>query len=187
MSLRGLWAANGWLLRTFRPFTPGWFLFALLAAMPLTAQRTPELGAALAGVVRTTAGTPVASARVTVTAAARHDLHTAMTGVDGRFTVAGVEPGRYSFMVQLPERAPTVPSVANVGQASVVLIVSDQNTLTITSEPQAPAPRLRMPTQVQPRMRQTRLAARSCRASPSASCRSMAAISARCSCWPRAP
>lgn len=139
MSLRGLWAANGWLLQTFRPFTPGWFLFALLAAMPLAAQRTPELGAALAGVVRTTAGTPVASARVTVAAAARHDLHTAMTGVDGRFTVAGVEPGRYSFMVQLPERAPTVPSVANVGQASVVLIVSDQNTLTITSEPQAPA------------------------------------------------
>jgi hypothetical protein len=77
---------------------------------------------------------------VTIAAAARHDFHTTVTGADGRFTVAGVEQGRYSFMVQLPERAPTAPSVANVGQASVVLIVSDQNTLTIASEPQAPAP-----------------------------------------------
>jgi len=140
VSQRGLWAANGWRLRTFRHLTPGWFLLGLMAAMPLAAQRTPELGAALAGVVRTTAGTPVAGVRVTVAAAARHDLHTAVTGVDGRFTVAGVEPERYSFTVQLPERPPTAPSVANVGQASVVLIVSDQNTLTIASEPQAPAP-----------------------------------------------
>ena len=84
MPQRGSWAANGWRHRSLGHLTPGWLLLGLAAAMPLAAQRTLELGAALAGAVRTTAGTPVAGARVTVAAAARHDLHTAVTGADGR-------------------------------------------------------------------------------------------------------
>ena len=102
---------------------------------------TSEPLAALTGTVRTTAGTPVADAKVTILAAeTQQELRTAVTAVDGRFTVEAIAAGRYRITVQSPGRPPTAPFAVNVAGAAVVLTVSDQNTLTITAESEAPAP-----------------------------------------------
>ena len=115
-------------------------LVGIVLAIPLA----PSVGAqaiSVTGVVRTSAGAPVAGATVTITAAgAQQERHAAITGADGNFTVASLPPGPYTITVQLPGRPPTAPSAWNVGAASMVLAVSDENTLTISAESEAPAP-----------------------------------------------
>ena len=116
-------------------------LVGFLTSISADAQVTSEPLAALTGTVRTTAGTPVADAKVTILAAeTQQELRTAVTAADGRFTVEAIAAGRYSVTVQLPGRPPTAPFAVNVAGAAVVLTVSDQNTLTITAESEAPAP-----------------------------------------------
>ncbi len=127
---RAFCSASGWRFRTFL-----FFLMCgpvvLLVAMPLGAQVT--------GIVRTTAGAPVAGASVTVIAAGTHpERHTAASGADGHFALPAVTPGQYSVTVQLPGRPPTAPSQINLTYARMVFTVSEQNTLTITAEAQAP-------------------------------------------------
>ncbi|HUV96938.1 MAG TPA: carboxypeptidase regulatory-like domain-containing protein, partial [Acidobacteriaceae bacterium] len=112
-----------------------------LVVMSVGAQGTSAPSAVLTGVVRTTAGAPVAGATVTVVAATAHqDRHTAFTRADGHFTLASVPPGPYTITVQLPGRPPTASSPINVTDARMVITVSDQNTLTIAAEQLAPAP-----------------------------------------------
>lgn len=108
--------------------------------MPLGAQVTPGPAATVSGVVRTAAGAPVARAIVTVIAAGSdQQRHTAVSAADGHFALPAVTPGEYAVAVQLPGRPPTAPSPINLSGAGMVLTVSDQNALTITAQPQAPA------------------------------------------------
>ena len=132
MPQRAFWSARAWRFRTFLLLLVGG-LVELLVAMPLVAQMT--------GMVRTTAGAPIAGASVTVIAAGtQQEGHTAVSGADGRFALAAVTPGQYAVTVQLPGRPPTAPSPINLTDARMVFTVSEQNTLTITAEAQAPAP-----------------------------------------------
>ncbi len=109
--------------------------------MPVGAQRTSAPSAVLTGVVDTTTGAPVAGAMVNVVAAgAWQKRQTKVTRADGRFTLEAVIPGRYNVTVQLPGRPPTAPSAVNLSGAAVVLTVSDQNTLVVTIESDAPSP-----------------------------------------------
>ena len=116
----------------------------LLVGSVLAIPLTPPLGAqgiSVTGVVRTAAGAPVVGATVTITAAgAQQDRHTASTGADGNFTIASLPTGPYTITVQLPGRPPTAPSAWNVDAASMVLAVSAENTLTISTESETPAP-----------------------------------------------
>jgi hypothetical protein len=136
---RSFWSASGWRFRTFLLLLVGG-LVELLVAMPLAAQVTSGPAAAFTGIVRTTAGAPVAGASVTVIAAGTHqERHTAVSGADGHFGLVAVTPGQYAVTVELPGRPPTAPSAINLTDARMVFTVSEQNALTITTEPQAPA------------------------------------------------
>ncbi len=109
--------------------------------MSVGAQGTSVPSAVLTGVVRTTTGAPVAGGTVTVIAAgARQKRHSGVTRADGRFTLEATAPGRYDVTVQPPGRPWTASSAVNVGGSSVVLTVSDQNTLAVTIDSEAPAP-----------------------------------------------
>jgi hypothetical protein len=109
-------------------------------AIPVGAQMTSGTGAALTGVVRTIAGSPVAGATVTVVGeGAEQERHSAVTGVDGHFALA-IIPGQYSVTVQLPGYPPTAPSAINVSNTTILLTMSDENKLAITVQPQAPTP-----------------------------------------------
>ena len=133
-------SASGWRVRISLALLLGG-LMELLVAMPLAAQMKSEPAAVLIGVVRTTAGAPVAGASVTVIAAGNHqERHTAVTGADGHLSLAALPPGQYEVTVQLPGRPPTAPSPVNLTDATMVFTVSEQNTLTVTAEPRAPAP-----------------------------------------------
>jgi hypothetical protein len=117
-------------------------LAGLLIPMSLVAQHASKTtAAALIGVVRTTAGAPVSGARVTVIAAGvRQERRTAVTGADGQFAVVPVAPGQSTVTVQLPGRKPTAPSPISLTDARMAIAVSDENTLTISVEPQSAAP-----------------------------------------------
>jgi hypothetical protein len=137
---RAFWSASGWRFRTFLLLVVGG-LVELLVAVPLVAQAMWGPAAALTGIVRTPAGAPVAGASVTIIAAGTHqERHTAVSGADGRFGLPAFTSGQYTVTVQLPGRPPTAPSAINLTDARMVFTVSEQNTLTITAEAQAPAP-----------------------------------------------
>ncbi|HEX4005584.1 MAG TPA: TonB-dependent receptor [Acidobacteriaceae bacterium] len=97
------------------------------------------------GIVRNATGQPIASATVTVSEPglpepAQAAPPTALTGPDGRFTLPGLAPGAYTISVQLPGHPATAPIAVTVTSgASIVLTLSDQNTLTLV-EPPAPTP-----------------------------------------------
>ena len=112
-------------------------LLGLMIAGSLKAQQSAPSAAAWTGVVRTAAGEPVAGAKVTVYPPAAKENLTAVTGTDGRFTIAGIRLGPHKVSVQLPGRGLTV-AVDIVG-VTVVLTVSDQNVLSIAAIPQNPA------------------------------------------------
>ncbi len=135
-----LGSGSGWRVRISLLLLMGG-LMKLLIPMPLGAQEKSGPSAALTGVVRTTAGAPVAGASVTVIAAGPpQERHTAVTGADGHFALAAITPGQYAVTVQLPGRPSTAPSLINLADTRITFTVSDQNTLTITPQPQAPAP-----------------------------------------------
>ena len=110
-------------------------LAGILLGRPLGAQVISVMG-----VVRTTAGAPVAGATVIAASAAHQDRQIALTQADGHFTLASLSPGPYTIAVQLPGRPPTALSPINITDVRMVITVSDQNTLTITAEQLAPAP-----------------------------------------------
>lgn len=104
----------------------------------LAQQRVP--GAAWSGGVRTATGRAIAGATVTMAApGAKEEPHTAVTGPDGRFTMAGIAPGQYLISVRVPGRSATAPVAVDVNGASMALTVSDQNTVTAAEEPATPA------------------------------------------------
>src|ERR1700733_3168676 len=112
-------------------------LLGLMVAVSLEAQQTSPSAPAWTGVVRTAAGEPVAGAKVTLyTPAAKENL-TAVTGTDGRFTIADIRLGPHSVSVQFPGRSPTAPVSVNIIGVTGVLTVSDQNVLSIAANPQA--------------------------------------------------
>jgi hypothetical protein len=137
---RGFWSASGRHLRTFLLLLLGGLLGPSVA-MQLGAQGTQGPAAVVIGVVRNAAGAPVAGANVTVIAAGNQpERRTAVTGADGQFALAAVTPGQCTVTVQLPGRPPTAPFPIRLTTAKLALTVSDQNTLTITAQPEAPAP-----------------------------------------------
>jgi len=83
------------------------FLLGLMVAVSLKAQQSAPSPPAWTGVVRTTAGEPVAGAKVTVYTAATKEKMTAVTGSDGRFAIADIRLGPHKVSVQLPGQGPT--------------------------------------------------------------------------------
>src|SRR5580692_9287231 len=116
-----------------------YLLLGMLAATALEAQQSPPSPQAWAGVVRTTAGEPVAGAKVTVFSSGAKKNPTAVTGTDGRFAIADLRPGPNRVSVQMPGRGPTGQVVVNITSVTIVLTVSDQNVLSIDANPQSSA------------------------------------------------
>ena len=139
------------LWQLFRSAIASLLLAGCVAIAPLAAQETGNsapatsrkqaTGASWVGSVLNGAGLPVANATVTVAAGTSSSTPLiAVTGSDGRFTLAGVAPGSYTVTVQLPGRPATAPLAVSVTAAPVVLMVSDQNALALLAQPPAPAP-----------------------------------------------
>src|SRR6185437_549772 len=135
--LNGAHGADRW--RMSRILLAAGWIAVFLAVMSVSAQVKPAPSAILTGVIRTTAGAPLAGATVILTAAPQN-RYTAVTQADGQFTLSALPPGPYTVTVQLPGRPSTASTAVNAGAASVVLTISDQNTLTIANEQSAPAP-----------------------------------------------
>src|SRR3954470_3913649 len=108
------------------------FFCLVVIAVPVNAQNTAT---AWTGVVRTAAGEPIAGAKVTVSST-QEKQQTAVTGSKGQFAIAGLASGPHTIIVKLTRQDPTAPLALDITGASVVLIVSDQNTLSIALNPQ---------------------------------------------------
>ncbi|HLX86181.1 MAG TPA: TonB-dependent receptor [Terriglobales bacterium] len=117
-----------------------YLLLGLMVAIALQAQQSSPPAPGWSGVVRTTAGEPVAGAKVTVYTAAAKEKMTAVTGSDGKFAIADIRPGPHTVSVQLPGRGPTAPVAVDISDLTVALAVSDQNVLSIRTSLQTPAP-----------------------------------------------
>jgi hypothetical protein len=104
-------------------------LLALMAAMPLSAQRA---AATWTGVVRTGAGEVVPGAKVTLFTTEKQQ--TAITGGDGQFSIEDGAQGPHAVAVQLSGRGPTARVAVNITGATVTLTVSDQNVLSVTQQ-----------------------------------------------------
>jgi Carboxypeptidase regulatory-like domain len=114
-----------------------YLLLGLMVGISLEAQQSSPSAPAWAGVVRTAAGEPVAGAKVTVYTAAATEKMTALTEGDGRFAIANLQPGPHTMSVQLPGRAPTPTVAVDITDSTMVLMISDQNVLSIATNPQA--------------------------------------------------
>jgi hypothetical protein len=111
-----------------------WLLFALTVVIPLSAQQNTAAATTWTGVLHTTAGQPVAGAKVTVfTPTTEEKQRTAITGTDGTFAVAGIAPGPHTVTVQLQGQTPTALVAVDITGASVALTVSNQNTLSVAA------------------------------------------------------
>jgi hypothetical protein len=108
-------------------------LLVLASAATLTAQQPATTWS---GVVRSAIGQPVAGASVTVSTTPGK-RQTAVTGNRGQFAISGLASGTHTVTVQLPGRRPTAPVSLDIGNASVVLNVSDQDVLSVEVNPQA--------------------------------------------------
>ena len=116
-------------------------LMQIIVTLPLEGQVTGEHTESLTGELRTTGGAPLGGASVTMIAiGVRPERRTAVTGVDGEFRLVDFTSGQYTLTVQLQGRQPTAPSTLNLTGQTLFLTISDQNILTITTGPQAPAP-----------------------------------------------
>ena len=102
-------------------------LLVLVFAAPLAAQQAATIWS---GVVRSAIGQPVAGARVMVSTTSGKQ-QTAVTGTRGQFAIKGLASGPHTVTVQLPGRRPTAPVALDIGNASVVLTVSDQDVLSV--------------------------------------------------------
>src|ERR1700675_2897336 len=114
-------------------------LLGLMVAVSLEAQQSSPSAPVWTGVVRTAAGEPVAGAKVTVYTAAAKEKMTAVTGSDGRFTIADIPLGPHTVSEQPPGRGPTASTGVDITGIAVVLTVSDQNVLSFAGNPQTPA------------------------------------------------
>jgi hypothetical protein len=92
------------------------------------------------GRVETAAGQPLPGATVVLLAFGAGPAHrqTAVTGSDGSFAIHGVAPGQYRIAVQMPGHAATQAVALQVTGATVVLVVSGDNRLTVEGEPLPP-------------------------------------------------
>src|SRR3984957_2040060 len=111
------------------------FLSLMAIALPLNAQQAATT--TWTGVVRTAAGQVVPGAKVTVSAMRKKQA--AITGSDGKFSIEGVAQEPHTVTVQLTGHGPTTPLAVDISSASVSLMVSDQNVLSIAANPQIPA------------------------------------------------
>ena len=116
-----------------------YLLLGVMVAVSLNAQQSSPSAPAWTGVVHTSAGEPVAGAKVTVLPPGTKKNLTAVTGSDGRFAIADIRPGPNRVSVQLPGRGPTASTEVDLTGIAVVLTVSDQNVLSIADNPQTPA------------------------------------------------
>ncbi|HEV2327028.1 MAG TPA: TonB-dependent receptor [Terracidiphilus sp.] len=108
---------------------------AIIAALRLGAQPLPVPNPSWSGVVRSSAGEPVAGATVTFLGPQpRHQQHTAITGTDGHFAMIGISAGRYSVTVKIPRKPVTSPATMDLTGTPITLTISANNILTITPD-----------------------------------------------------
>ena len=110
----------------------------MMVAVSLSAQQNAPSTTTWTGVVRTTTGQPLVGARVTVYSPYEKQ-QTAVTGANGQFGISSLASGPHTVIVQLSGQGSTAPAVLDITGASVVLTVSDQNTLSIALNPHAPS------------------------------------------------
>jgi Carboxypeptidase regulatory-like domain len=113
-------------------------LLGLMVAVSLEAQQSSPSAPAWTSVVCTAAGEPVAGAKVTIFTPGATKTLVAVTGTDGRFTIADLRLGQNRVSVQMPGRSPTEQVTVNITSVPIVLTVSDQNALSIGASPQTP-------------------------------------------------
>jgi len=93
-------------------------LSGLFAAASLAAQQGQP---SWSGAVRNPAGQPVAGATVSFFAA-ETEKHTAVSGPDGRFSLAGLLPGAYTLTVQLPGQPATAPLAISISSGTPITL-----------------------------------------------------------------
>ncbi|MFL6293854.1 MAG: carboxypeptidase regulatory-like domain-containing protein, partial [Thermoanaerobaculia bacterium] len=86
------------------------FLLLLLTAMAGTVAQAQTTASSIRGVVRDTSG-PLADATIEAVGAQSGFRHTATTGPDGSFTLAGLDPGVYTLTVSSGAYSPQSRSV----------------------------------------------------------------------------
>jgi iron complex outermembrane receptor protein len=117
-------------------------MLALLLALALHAPATPvpvrAAAHAVAGTVTDSAGAPIADVRLTLVELGR----SATTGVEGRFSIVGVNPGRYHLSVSAIGYAPQVEVIV-VGDSDLTLSLTlkrsvvELEALQVTATPNA--------------------------------------------------
>src|SRR5262245_41086920 len=116
------------------------FVAALAGLAPVLA--TPQETVTIAGVVRSPSGSAITEARVTVLDALRLPVKSAVTGPDGRFTIAGLPHGRYILSVDTPgfERNERVILLGEEAPAELVIDLPAGGTerVVVTAAPGVP-------------------------------------------------
>ncbi|MGH9590578.1 MAG: carboxypeptidase regulatory-like domain-containing protein, partial [Terracidiphilus sp.] len=116
----------------------GLLLLAMVAAPCLSAEQVSYPAPAApshvwSGVILTAAGEPLAGARILVVGPQPGiERHTAVTGIDGHFAIAGLSAGNYSITVAVPGQSASSPATIEVTSAPASFTISANNALTVT-------------------------------------------------------
>jgi outer membrane receptor protein involved in Fe transport len=118
---------------------PGLILAALLSAIPASAEETITLS----GFVRDETGAALGHAVLALLDPLRNPVRAATTGEDGRFTMAGVPPGRYVLTIEAPgherqERAVEVGGAATTEIAVVLPVRGITEHVVVSAAPGIP-------------------------------------------------
>jgi hypothetical protein len=109
-------------------------LLGVGAAARSDAQRDVRPKVTWSGTVVAVAGEPVSKATVTlVPGTAGERRRSTQTGADGRFAIVGVTEGDYTVTVQLAGKPATAPAAVEVTGATMALMLSAENTLSVSA------------------------------------------------------
>jgi hypothetical protein len=112
----------------------GIMLVAIISSSHLGAQETARRGNTWSGLLQTSAGQPIAGAIViAVGPQPQRRQHTATTGPDGHFVMAGMNSGRYVVTVKVPNtKRPVIsPNPVEVTGAPATLTISPKDVLAV--------------------------------------------------------
>jgi hypothetical protein len=90
--------------------------------------------ASLKGLVRASAGSPVAGSTVTVTLEATGQVRTTQTSAEGTFLLAGLTPGTYALVVEAPGHQPVGQADLRLASGSTVDVTIDLPDVTMAEQ-----------------------------------------------------